>query len=32
MEKEFYHFDGLKSVRNIPELQLQEYCIILKKN
>ena len=31
MEKEFYHFDGLKSLRNIPELQLQEYCNILKK-
>ena len=31
MEKEFYHFECLKSLRNIPELQLQEYCNILKK-
>ena len=30
-EKEFYHFECLKSLRNIPELQLQEYCNILKK-
>ena len=30
MEKEFYHFEYLKSLRNIPELQLQEYCNILK--
>ena len=31
MEKEFYHFECLKSLRNIPELHLQEYCNILKK-
>ena len=31
MKKEFYHFECLKSLRNIPELQLQEYCNILKK-
>ena len=31
MEKEYYHFECLKSLRNIPELQLQEYCNILKK-
>ena len=32
MEKEFYHFECLKSLRNIPELQLQVYCnIVLKK-
>ena len=31
MEKVFYHFECLKSLRNIPELQLQEYCNILKK-
>ena len=31
MEKEFYHFECLKSLSNIPELQLQEYCNILKK-
>ena len=31
MEKEFYHFKCLKSLLNIPELQLQEYCNILKK-
>ena len=31
MEKEFYHFECLKSLRNIPELQLQKYCNILKK-
>ena len=31
MEKEYYHFERLKSLRNIPELQLQEYCNILKK-
>ena len=32
MEEEFYHFECLKSLRNIPELQLEEYCNILKKN
>ena len=31
MEKEFYHFECLKSLGKIPELQLQEYCNILKK-
>ena len=31
MEKEFYHSEYLKSLSNIPELQLQEYCSILKK-
>ena len=31
MEEEFYHFECLKSLSNIPELQLQEYCNILKK-
>ena len=31
MEKEIYHFECLKSLRNIPELQLQEYCNILKE-
>ena len=31
MEKEFYHFECLKCPRNISELQLQEYCNILKK-
>ena len=31
MEKEFYHFECLKSLRNIPEIQLQEYCNVLKK-
>ena len=31
MEKEFYHFECLKSLPNIPELQLQEYCNILNK-
>ena len=31
MEKEFYHFECLKILSNIPELQLQEYCNILKK-
>ena len=31
MEKEFYHFECLKSLSNIPELQLQEYCDLLKK-
>ena len=31
IEKEFYHFECLKSPRNIPELQLREYCNILKK-
>ena len=31
MEKDFYHFGCLKSLSNIPELQLQEYCNILKK-
>ena len=31
MEKEFYHFGCLKSLRNVPELQLQEYFNILKK-
>ena len=30
MEKEFYHFECLKSLRNIPELQLQEHCNILQ--
>ena len=30
MEKEFYHFECLKGLRNIIELQLQEYCNILK--
>ena len=30
MEKEFYYFECLQSLRNIPELQLQEYCNILK--
>ena len=31
METEFYHFECLKSLRNTPELQLQDYCNILKK-
>ena len=31
MEEEFYHFECLKRLRNIPELQLQEYCNVLKK-
>ena len=31
MEKEFYHIECLKSLRKIPELQLQEYYNILKK-
>ena len=31
MEKKFYHFECLKSLRNVPQLQLQEYCNILKK-
>ena len=31
MEKDFYHFECLKSLRNIPELQLQEYLNLLKK-
>ena len=31
MEKEFYHFECLKSLSNIHELELQEYCNILKK-
>ena len=31
MEKEFYQFESLKSLSNIPELQLQEYCNILNK-
>ena len=31
MEKELYHFECLKSLHNIPELQLQEDCNILKK-
>ena len=31
MEKEIYQFECLKSLRNLPELQLQEYCNILKK-
>ena len=31
MEKEVYHFKCLKSIRNIPELRLQEYCNIMKK-
>ena len=31
MEKEFYLFECLKSLLNIPELQLQVYCHILKK-
>ena len=31
MEKELYHYECLKSLRNIPELQLQEYWNILKK-
>ena len=31
MEKDFYHVECLKSLRNIPELQLQAYCNILKK-
>ena len=30
MEKEFYHFECFKTLRNIPELQLQEYCNKLK--
>ena len=30
MEKEFCRFECLKSPRNIPELQLQEYCNIQK--
>ena len=30
MEKKFYHFESFKSLCNIPELQLQEYCNILK--
>ena len=30
MEEEFYHFECLKSLLNIPELQLLEYCNILK--
>ena len=30
MEKEFYDFECLKSLRNVPELQLLEYCNILK--
>ena len=31
IEKEFYHFECLESVRDIPELLLQEYCNLLKK-
>ena len=31
MEKDFYHFEYMKSLLNIPELQLQEYFNILKK-
>ena len=31
MEKEFHHFECLKSLSNIHELQLQECCNILKK-
>ena len=31
MEKDFYHFEYLKSLSNIHELQLQEYYNILKK-
>ena len=31
MEKEFYHFESFKSLRNIPELHLQDYCNIPKK-
>ena len=31
MEKEFYHSECSKSLRNVPELQLQEYCNKLKK-
>ena len=30
MEEEFFHFEYLKSLRNIHKLQLQEYCNILK--
>ena len=30
-EKEVYQFECLKSLSNVPELQLQEYCNILKK-
>ena len=30
MENEFYHFEYLKSLLNIPQLQLQAYCNILK--
>ena len=30
MEKEFYHFECLKNLSNIPELQLQDYCNLLK--
>ena len=31
MEKEFYHFECLKCLHNILELQLQEHCNTLKK-
>ena len=31
MGKEFYHFECLKNLGNIPELQLQEYSNLLKE-
>ena len=31
MEKEFHRFESLKSLSNIHELQLLEYCNVLEK-